>query len=299
MLKKRMSLMDPAEAAVLEQIIVRLVLPYEQSRWDQLVSEHHYLKNANLVGERLCYVVEYQGQWLALIGWAAAAYHLRARDTWIGWNTNQRRWRLHLVANNARFCILSAAASYPNLASRALALNVACLSGDWQAAYGHPIVLVESFVDPQLFRGTAYKASGWQALGGTAGFKRVAEDFYEAHDHPKQLYVQEILKHAARKLRGRELSESLRDHERKVPPSCQMPKEQLQSLWEFLHHQVPESRSDRGLRHNTSDGVDDHLCLSPQWRRRRTSFGGQLRRGLDLESTGGGAMLVQQEDPHL
>lgn len=244
-----MRLTDPAEAAVLEQIKVRLVLPHEQSRWDELVSEHHYLKNANLVGERLCYVAEYQGQWLALLGWAAAAYHVRARDTWIGWNANQRRWRLHLVASNARFCVLSGAAKYPNLASRALALNVASLSGDWQAAYGHPIVLVESFVDPQLFRGTAYKAAGWQALGCTAGFKRVAEDFYEAHDHPKQLYAQEILKHAARKLRGRELPESLQAHERKLAPSCQMPKEQLQSLWKALYHQVPESRSVRGLRH--------------------------------------------------
>jgi len=167
---KRLSLTDPAEAAVLDHINVRLVRPEEQARWDQLVSEHHYLENANLVGERLCYVVEYQGQWLALLGWAAAAYHLRARDTWIGWNDNQRRGRLHLVANNARFCVLGAAGQYPNLASRALALNLARLSADWQAAYGHPIVLVESFVDTQLFRGTAYKASGWRALGYTAGF---------------------------------------------------------------------------------------------------------------------------------
>src|SRR5674476_1437966 len=98
MRSKRMSLMDPAEAAVLDQITVRLVRPEEQARWDLLVSQHHYLENANLVGERLCYVVEYQGQWLALLGWAAAAYHLRARDTWIGWNDNQRRGRLHLVA---------------------------------------------------------------------------------------------------------------------------------------------------------------------------------------------------------
>src|ERR1019366_8238030 len=138
MRSKRMSLTDPAEAAVLDQITVRLVRPEEQARWDQLVSEHHYLENANLVGERLCYVVEYRGQWLALLGWAAAAYHLRARDTWIGWNDNQRRGRLHLVANNARFCVLGTAAQYPNLASRALALNLARLSTDWQELCGHP-----------------------------------------------------------------------------------------------------------------------------------------------------------------
>jgi hypothetical protein len=135
-----------------------------------LVSEHHYLENANLVGERLCYVVEYRRQWLALLGWSSAAYHVRARDTWIGWNDNQRRGRLHLVANHARFCLLEAAEQYPQLAGRALALKRECLAADWQAAYGHPIVWVESFVDTQLFRSTADKASGWRALDYTAGF---------------------------------------------------------------------------------------------------------------------------------
>jgi hypothetical protein len=197
----------------------------------------------------LCYVVEYQGQWLALLGWASAAYHLRARDTWIGWNDHQRRGRLHLVGNNARFCLLGAAGQYPNLASRALALNLACLSADWQAAYGHPIVWVESFVDIQLFRGTAYKACGWRALGYTAGFKRVREDFYELHERPKQLYGRELIKHAARKLRARQLPESLQAYEQEVPPGCQMPQDQLSSLWEVLHRHVPESRNVQGLRH--------------------------------------------------
>src|ERR1035441_3521868 len=97
-----MRLADPTEAAVLDQITVRLVRSEEQARWDQLVSQHHYLKNANLVGERLCYVAEHQGRWMALLGWSAAAYHIRARDQWIGWHDSQRRARLPLVANNSR-----------------------------------------------------------------------------------------------------------------------------------------------------------------------------------------------------
>jgi hypothetical protein len=242
-------LTDPAEAAVVNQILVRLIRPGEQARWDQLVSQHHYLQNARLVGERVCYVVEYQGQWLALLGWSAAAYHIRARDLWIGWTANQRRARLPLVANNARFCLLTAPGQYPNLASRALALNLARLSEDWQAVYGHPILLAESFVDPQLFRGTAYKAAGWQAVGYSAGFQRVAQDFYEAHERPKQLYLRELVKHAARKLRQRQLPEALQAYEQKIAPACQMPGAQLRSLWETLHRCVPESRSVKGLRH--------------------------------------------------
>src|SRR5260370_22513375 len=215
---KQSSLADPAETAVLNQTTVRLIRPEEQGRWDQLVSQRHYLKSANLVGERLCYVVEHQGRWLALLGWAAAAYHIRARDQWIGWNDNQRRARLPLVANNARFCLLSEPGEHPNLASRAMALNLARLSADWQQAYGHPVVLVERFLDSQLFRGTAYKASGWQAGGFSSGFKRVAQDFYEAHDRPKQLYVRELVKHAARALRQRRLPEALAAYQKKFPP---------------------------------------------------------------------------------
>jgi hypothetical protein len=249
MRSKPLSTLDPAEGALLSQVVVRLVRPEEQSRWDQLMTQHHYLQNANLVGERLCYVVEHQDRWLGLLGWSAAAYHIRARDQWIGWNSNQRRARLPLVANNARFCMLTQPGEYPNLATRALALNTARLSGDWLAVYGHPIVLVESFVDTQLFRGTAYKAAGWQALGYSSGFKRVAQDFYEVHERPKQLYVRELIKHAARKLRQRALPEALQGYEQKIALSCQVPQEQLSSLWDVLHRSVPESRKDKGLRH--------------------------------------------------
>jgi hypothetical protein len=51
----------------------------------------------------------------------------------IGWGDNQRRARLHLVANNARFCRLKVADPYPNLATRSMGLNWERLSADWQA----------------------------------------------------------------------------------------------------------------------------------------------------------------------
>ena len=200
---------DPVEAGFLKQVTLRLVVPDELARCEQAVVENHYLKTADLVGERLWYVAEHEGRWLALLGWSAAAYHLKGRETWIGWNDTQRRARLSLMANNARFCLLTPAGEHPNLASFVMGQNLDRLSQDWQAAYGHPILAVESFVDPQLFRGTCYKATGWQAVGCTAGFKRVAQDFYEVHERPKQLFVRELVKHAARTLRARHLPEAL------------------------------------------------------------------------------------------
>jgi hypothetical protein len=247
--KKAFRVTDEVEAKILGQVQVRLMLPQEKERWEQMVREHHYLKSADLVGERLCYVAEYRGEWVALLGWSAAAYHLKAREGWIGWDENQRRRRLHLIANNARFCVLAKTGEYPNLASHVMAMNLQCLSADWQERYGHPILAVESFVDTQLFRGTAYKASGWKAIGCTAGFKRVAQDFYEVHERPKQLYVREIVKHAALKLRQRQLPEALAGFERKVELCCQLPGDQIQDLWKMLHAQVPESRSHLGMRH--------------------------------------------------
>jgi len=249
MSKSRLVLTDPAEAAVVDQITVRLVRPDEEAEWDRLIVEHHYLKSARMVGEQLRYVAEYQGQWMALLGWAAAAYHLKGRDGWIGWDHNQRRARLHLVANNARFCRLGAASRYPNLASCAMGLNLERLSADWQEKYRHPIVAVESFVDLEWFKGTAYKATGWQAVGCTAKFKRVQEDFYEAHDRPKQLFVRELVKHAARGLRARQLPGSWQAQERPIERSCPLEGEELRSLWMALHQQLPESRDLRGLRH--------------------------------------------------
>jgi hypothetical protein len=247
--KREFRISDPIEAAFLAEVQVRLVLPTELARCEQEVCEKHYLKNADLVGERLWYVAEHQGQRLALVGWSAAAYHLKGRDSWIGWNDTQRRARLSLVANNARFCLLPPVGEHPNLASYVMGQCLQRLSEDWQEAYGHPILVVESFVDTQLFRGTCYKATGWRAIGCTAGFQRVAQDFYQVHDRPKQLFVRELAKHGARKLRARHLPEALAEYERKVNPHCLVGGDEVKSLWQVLHEQVPESRNVHGLRH--------------------------------------------------
>ena len=247
--RKAFRVTDPIEAALLAQVEVRLVLPEELARCEQEVCQKHYLKNADLVGERLWYVAEYQGQWLAILGWSGAAYHLKGRESWIGWNDTQRRRRLSLVANNARFCLLTCAGEHPNLASYVMAESLQRLSADWQEAYGHPILVVESFVDTQLFRGTCYKATGWKAIGCTAGFKRVAQDFYELHERPKQLFVRELAKHGARTLRARQLPAELAGYEREVDPHCLLGAEEAKFLWQVLHQQVPESRNVHGLRH--------------------------------------------------
>jgi hypothetical protein len=165
-----------------------------------LLDAHHYLKAIKAVGEQLWYgVFDAAGGWLGVLVFAAASRRLYARDRWIGWSEEQRRRRLALVANNCRFLLLPQR-TVPNLASRTLRLALGRLSADWQARYGHPIVLVETFVDPELHSGTTYTVAGWQELGLTDGYGRVRRDFYADHGKPKRLFAKELYRGARRSL---------------------------------------------------------------------------------------------------
>lgn len=249
---KPLRLPDAEEQVILEELTVRVISESERPRWIALVSEHHYLKNATLVGEQICYVGEYQGQWLTLLGWCAPARHLRPRDAWIGWSKDQLPCRRHFLANNARFCILADPHQLPNLATRSLALCCARLSADWLALWGHPLVAVESFVDGQLFRGTAYKAAGWKRLDDTSGFARVAEDFYERHERPKQLWVKVLDAKAFAALRAQTLPPTLAPFEKAAPPKPQrlrLPPHRLRQLPEQIAKEVPDPRGTQGRQH--------------------------------------------------
>jgi Domain of unknown function (DUF4338)/DDE_Tnp_1-associated len=234
------------EQQVLEGLTVRLVTPAEIERFNQLIVQEHYLHNAHLVGEHLRYVATWQGQWLALASWSAAAWHLKARDHFIGWSPEQRRKRLTLLANNARLLVLPQC-HYPNLVSRFMKLMLGRLSQDWETAWQHPIALVETFVDPQRFQGTAYRVSGWSKLGHTSGWKRCADDFYEQHDQPKQIWVRELAKKACVKLRAAQLPLDWAKVEAKVVPRCTAKVGELTSLMSRLQRDVPEFRRQQAL----------------------------------------------------
>jgi predicted transposase YbfD/YdcC len=234
------------EQQVLSEMEVRLVRPGEVAKCDALIVREHYLKSAHLVGEHLRYVVTWKGRWLALATWSAAAFHLKARDQFIGWTEDQRRERLPLLVNNSRLLVLPEC-HYPNLISRFMKAMLARLADDWLAAWGHLVVLAESFVDPALYRGTAYKVSGWSQLGLTRGFKRSAVDFYEPHERPKQVWVRELVKRACVQLRAEELPAPWASAVLKVKARCTAKVTEIASLLEHLHRKVPEFRRKESL----------------------------------------------------
>lgn len=237
----------PSEQEILDGVQLRLLDPDdgpERERFRSLMEKHHYLNNDTMVGEQLRYVAEVDGRWVALLGWSAAANHLKDREQWVGWDASQRRRRLALVANNARYLILPGL-DCPNLASRVLALCCARLSGDWQRCYGHPVLLAESFVDSQLFRGTCYKAQGWELLGVTQGSGRSRQDYYTAHGRPKQLWVRELAPKARAVLRAARLPAQLQHVEDAVIPRCEATSGELRGLL-ALCRQVPDWRAKKG-----------------------------------------------------
>ena len=262
------------EQTVLDEVQVRVVEAEDYRRFQSLLRRHHYLHEIKAVGERFYYVAQWRGQWLALLVFCAAARHLRHRERWIGWSEAQRRKRLSLVTNNARFLILPHC-HFPNLATRVMRLTLERLPRDWQARYGHPVWVAESFVDTQLFRGTAYKASGWSPLGPTQGYGRCQQDYYVKHDRPKELWVKELKHKARRSLCAQHLPKALAQVvESRVPPRPTLRVSQLCSLREHFER-VPdyrvriESYSLSGLLAMVACA---HLCGAPRGHRDLKAF---------------------------
>jgi len=237
-------IITPEQQLLLDRVELRLVVDREErNRFDQELIEGHYLHNVEMVGEQLRYVAEYEKQWVALMIWSAGAYKLKLREEWIGWTDRQKKRRLPLVVNNSRFFIPETY-HVPNLASKVMKLVLRRLSEDWQQAYGHGVLIAETFVDPSRFQGTAYKASGWTLLGKTKGFERSRKDFYEAHQRPKQLWVRELHEGARTILRGPNLPKECQSCEQDRPPDCLQSVEELGRMRSFFSG-LPEWRSRR------------------------------------------------------
>ena len=263
---------------VLDSIVVGLIEGEEVSRCQQLLDEHHYLGGVRPVGERLYYVVaDASGDWLGVLIFCAAARRLRARDQWIGWSDEQRRRRLPMVVSNTRFLLLPDK-SVPNLASKSLALVLARLSGDWEARYGHPVLVVETFVDPEQFSGTLYSASGWSELGSTDGCSRHARDFYVRHDRPKRLFARELCKNARRSLQAEHLRPALAVVEAMAPARPTQNAPQLRSLIEHFKT-VPDYRARIGtypLWSLLAIVACAHLADAPRGQKDLAAFAGRL-----------------------
>ena len=231
----------------LSDVTVRLARQRERLDWDRLMNEHHYLGFKQFAGRGLRYVAEWRGQWVALAGWQTGVFQCKPRDQWLGWSKEIQFRRLHLIGNNTRFLILPAAQGCPNLGSYVLGANLKRLSADWQAEWGHPLELAESFVDPSRFQGTVYKAANWLELGQSRGFSRLNGQYKETMGQPKTMLVYPLRPDARARLRSPETPPEWPRPPRLVPYD----QADLQALLELLE-EVPDPRHGPALRYPLS-----------------------------------------------
>lgn len=159
---------DPLSALGAIQL-VRVTQPKLSRLWNELIQRYHYLGYSPLPGAQIRYLIYTEASLLlGAIGFSAAAWALRPRDSLIGWTKDQRTKRLNEVVNNSRFLILPWV-HVKNLASKVLALSVKQLPQDWQTVYSYKPVLLETFVEKDRFIGTCYKAANWRYIGDTLG----------------------------------------------------------------------------------------------------------------------------------
>lgn len=166
--------------------------------WGYLLYHYHYLGLPKLVGEHLRYLVYLDDQVVACLAWASAAFKVKSRDDYIGWNPETRRRHLHYIANNARFLVLPWI-RVKHLASKVLALALRRLHDDWHKAYQHPVYLAETFIDVSRFAGTCYKAANWQCVGYTKGSAKKG-NAYQFHGQAKAVYIYPLDRRFRRRL---------------------------------------------------------------------------------------------------
>ena len=152
------------------------------------LAQFHYLGFKGTVGENLQYTVsDDQERLLACLLFGSPAWKCKDREQFIGWDQRQRQRNLHLTTNNTRFLILPWV-KVPHLASHLLGRITARLSADWQKKYGHPLVLVETFVERHRFQGTAYGAANWIKAGSTTGRGRQDRE-HQGQGPVKDIYL--------------------------------------------------------------------------------------------------------------
>ena len=166
-----------SEFAQVSPVTLQLVSSGEdRALWRELVDRHHYLGHKVPFGAHLRYLVwmSWRGEreLAGCLQYSSAARRLAARDRWIGWDDATRARQLSAVACNSRFLILPWV-HVPHLASHVLALGSRVMVEDWLDAYRVQPVLLETFVDPERFDGTCYRAANWIELGATAGRGRM------------------------------------------------------------------------------------------------------------------------------
>jgi GNAT superfamily N-acetyltransferase len=237
--------MESAEftSETLAELKVRPVERSEEARYQEQMARHHYLGGLPKIGEAVWYVATWHDEWVAQLSISAAALKCGVRDRWIGWDFRSQYGRLKLIANNSRFLILPDW-HRPNVGSRVLSLTERRVAADWQARYGHPLLLLETFVDPRRFHGGVYRAANWIELGLTQGYRRTPDGYSAEVGAPKRVFVRPLCRNPQARLTHPD-----RAHLQLTgAPKIMLTAEQMRTLPDFFND-IPDPRRAQGRRH--------------------------------------------------
>ena len=199
--------MTPIDASLRELLPLAVDVVTEKRslmEFKSYIEQFHYLGYDRSIGENIKYFVsDRQGRRLACLMFGSAAWSCEQRDRHIGWDRERRKTALKYMTNNVRFLVFPWVTSR-FLASHVLSLICRRISDDWQAKYGHPVYLLETFVELERFRGTSYKAANWKLVGITAGMGRNSKTGIVGELPLKYIYVYPLHKRFREKLCGRE-----------------------------------------------------------------------------------------------
>lgn len=184
----------------LREVTLRDAQPEEIAEACAALEREHYLGAPPPCNRDVVQLAVRGEQVLAVVVWTRAARRLAARDAWVGWEARTRERRVPLLVQNNRFLMLSRVRQ-ANLASRVLGLAVGALPAAWEKRHGVAPLLAETFVDPERYQGTCYKAAGWIEVGATAGCGRHGDDYYVHHGKPKRLWLRPLGEDARERLR--------------------------------------------------------------------------------------------------
>lgn len=169
-----------------------------ETLYNSFIQQHHYLGYRQIVGQHLKYMAFIDDRPVACLGWGSAAWAVKSRESFIGWNKTAKDQNLHMVVNNIRFLVLPWI-SVKCLASKILALNIKLIKEHWPTIYQHPIYLLETFVERDRFMGTCYKAANWIHVGETKGTSKKGHG-HIYHGNIKDVYLYPLRKDFREKL---------------------------------------------------------------------------------------------------
>lgn len=227
------------------ELQVRPVERNEEQRYQAEMAQNHYLGALRKIGETIWYVATWREQWIAQLSLSAAALKCGVRDQWIGWDFRTQYGRLNWIANNSRFLILPGW-NRPNIGSRVLSLTERRVVADWQTRFGHPLLLLETFVDLERFYGGVYRAANWIDLGLTQGYRRVRKGYSAEPSTRKRVFVRLLCRNARI-----QLNQPKHPLHRKGGPKIMLNAEQMRLLPECFKT-IPDPRRSQGRRHPLS-----------------------------------------------